>query len=150
MVGNRGRPAQTDNHSGMFLLGRTPYNNKLNKSGCFSPQRINKNKAFGKALKIVLSHKEYECRPDNVYLQYKNLIWKDKSSWEIWSDKNDEAFGIIITTLTNDQAGMFIGETNAKKVWDSLKKTYTVNLEDKIIDIGLELKNIRMKDKMKL
>ncbi|UYV62882.1 PPAP2A [Cordylochernes scorpioides] len=40
---------------------------------------------------------------------------EDKSSWEIWSDKNDEAFGIIITTLTNEQAGMFIGETNAKK-----------------------------------
>ncbi|UYV81320.1 hypothetical protein LAZ67_20000761 [Cordylochernes scorpioides] len=71
---------------------------------------------------------------------------EDKSSWEIWSDKNDEAFGIIITTLTNEQAGMFIGETNAKKVWDSLRKTYTGNLEDKIIDIGLELKNIRMKD----
>ncbi|UYV85167.1 hypothetical protein LAZ67_X004795 [Cordylochernes scorpioides] len=61
-------------------------------------------------------------------------------------DKNDEAFGIIITTLTNEQAGMFIGETNAKKVWDSLRKTYTGNLEDKIIDIGLELKNIKMKD----
>ncbi|UYV73960.1 hypothetical protein LAZ67_11001597 [Cordylochernes scorpioides] len=71
---------------------------------------------------------------------------EDKSSWEILSDKNDEAFGIIITTLTNEQAGMFIGETNAKKVWDSLRKTYTGNLEDKIIDIGLELKNIRMKD----
>ncbi|UYV70259.1 hypothetical protein LAZ67_7002299, partial [Cordylochernes scorpioides] len=71
---------------------------------------------------------------------------EDKSSLEIWSDKNDEAFGIIITTLTNEQAGMFIGETNAKKVWDSLRKTYTGNLEDKIIDIGLELKNIRMKD----
>ncbi|UYV84588.1 hypothetical protein LAZ67_X002732, partial [Cordylochernes scorpioides] len=40
---------------------------------------------------------------------------EDKSSREIWSDKNDEAFGIIITTLTKEQAGMFIGETNAKK-----------------------------------
>ncbi|UYV84441.1 hypothetical protein LAZ67_X002182 [Cordylochernes scorpioides] len=70
----------------------------------------------------------------------------DKSSWEIWSDKNDEAFGIIITTLTNEQAGMFIGETNAKKVWDSLRKTYTGNLEDKIIDIGLELKNFKLND----
>ncbi|UYV81623.1 hypothetical protein LAZ67_20001740 [Cordylochernes scorpioides] len=71
---------------------------------------------------------------------------EERSFWEIWSDKNDEAFGIIITTLTNEQARMFIGETNAKKVWDSLKKTHTGNLEDKIIDIGLELKNIRMKD----
>ncbi|UYV72181.1 K02A2.6-like [Cordylochernes scorpioides] len=69
---------------------------------------------------------------------------EDKSSWEICSDKN-EAFVIIITTLTNEQAGMFIGETNAKKVWDSLRKTYTGNLEDKIIDKGLELKNIKMK-----
>ncbi|UYV84413.1 hypothetical protein LAZ67_X002051 [Cordylochernes scorpioides] len=41
---------------------------------------------------------------------------------------------------------MFLDETKAKKVWDELKKIYTGNLEDKIIDIGLELKNIKMKN----
>ncbi|UYV66907.1 hypothetical protein LAZ67_4003288, partial [Cordylochernes scorpioides] len=47
---------------------------------------------------------------------------EDKSSWESWSEKDDGAFRIIITTLTNEQAGMCIGETNAKKVWNSLRK----------------------------
>ncbi|UYV82410.1 hypothetical protein LAZ67_21001978, partial [Cordylochernes scorpioides] len=100
------------------------------------------------------THSDKQLPESNVNLPKINLPifndpepdMEDKSSWEIWSDKNDEAFGIIITTLTNEQAGMFIGETNAKKVWDSLRKTYTGNLEDKIIDIGLELKDIKMKD----
>ncbi|UYV81528.1 hypothetical protein LAZ67_20001451, partial [Cordylochernes scorpioides] len=87
-----------------------------------------------------------EDAPSYSTVKKMELDMEDKSSWEIWSDKNDEAFGIIITTLSNEQAGMFIGETNAKKVWDSLRKTYTGNLEDKIIDLGLELKNIKMKD----
>ncbi|UYV61392.1 hypothetical protein LAZ67_1004695 [Cordylochernes scorpioides] len=71
---------------------------------------------------------------------------KDEVAWQIWSEKNDEAFGIIVTTLSDEQAGMFLDETKAKKVWDELKKIYTGNLEDKIIDIGLELKNIKMKN----
>ncbi|UYV77867.1 hypothetical protein LAZ67_15002623, partial [Cordylochernes scorpioides] len=71
---------------------------------------------------------------------------KDEVAWQIWSEKNDEAFGIIVTTLSDEQAGMFLDETKAKKVWDELKKIYTGKLEDKIIDIGLELKNIKMKN----
>ncbi|UYV79912.1 hypothetical protein LAZ67_18001028, partial [Cordylochernes scorpioides] len=71
---------------------------------------------------------------------------KDEVAWQIWSEKNDEAFGIIVTTLSDEQAGMFLDETKAKKVWDELKKIYMGNLEDKIIDIGLELENIKMKD----
>ncbi|UYV76806.1 hypothetical protein LAZ67_14002076, partial [Cordylochernes scorpioides] len=71
---------------------------------------------------------------------------KDEVAWQIWSEKNDEAFGIIVTTLSDEQAGMFLDETKAKKVWDELKKIYTGNLEDKIIDIGLELKNIKVKN----
>ncbi|UYV82668.1 hypothetical protein LAZ67_22000457, partial [Cordylochernes scorpioides] len=71
---------------------------------------------------------------------------KDEVAWQIWSEKNDEAFGIIVTTLSDEQARMFLDETKAKKVWDELKKIYTGNLEDKIIDIGLELKNIKMKN----
>ncbi|UYV66039.1 hypothetical protein LAZ67_3006262 [Cordylochernes scorpioides] len=53
---------------------------------------------------------------------------------------------VRVTTLSDEQAGMFLDETKAKKVWDELKKIYTGNLEDKIIDIGLELKNIKMKN----
>ncbi|UYV69363.1 hypothetical protein LAZ67_6003328 [Cordylochernes scorpioides] len=52
----------------------------------------------------------------------------------------------ILILGKDEQAGMFLDETKAKKVWDELKKIYTGNLEDKIIDIGLELKNIKMKN----
>ncbi|UYV74635.1 hypothetical protein LAZ67_12000343 [Cordylochernes scorpioides] len=45
-----------------------------------------------------------------------------------------------------EKAGIFIGETNAKTVWDELKRIHTGNIEDKIIDIGLELKNIQMRN----
>ncbi|UYV74280.1 hypothetical protein LAZ67_11002829 [Cordylochernes scorpioides] len=69
---------------------------------------------------------------------------KDKYLWDTYDKKNDEAFGIIITTLSDQQAGMFLDVTKAKKVWDDLKRIYTGNLEDKIIDVGLELKNIKM------
>ncbi|UYV65615.1 hypothetical protein LAZ67_3004867 [Cordylochernes scorpioides] len=55
---------------------------------------------------------------------------KDEVAWKIWSVKNDEAFGIIVTTLSDEQAGKFLDETKAKKVWDELKKIYTGNLED--------------------
>ncbi|UYV79871.1 hypothetical protein LAZ67_18000944 [Cordylochernes scorpioides] len=91
---------------------------------------------------VLRGRKLFKC-----VISYPEPEMEDKSSWEIWSEKNYEAFGIIITTLTNEQTGMFRGETNAKREWDSLRKTITGNLEDKIIDIGLELKNIRMKDK---
>ncbi|UYV76796.1 K02A2.6-like, partial [Cordylochernes scorpioides] len=40
---------------------------------------------------------------------------KDEVAWQIWSEKNDEAFGIIVTTLSDEQAGMFLDETKAKK-----------------------------------
>lgn len=62
---------------------------------------------------------------------------------DLWESKNDEAFGIIILTLSQEQAGMFIGETKAKKVWEELKRIHTGTVEDKRIDIGLELKNIK-------
>lgn len=39
----------------------------------------------------------------------------------------------------------FIGETNAKTVWKQLETRYAGNIEDRKIDIGLKLKNIRMK-----
>ncbi|CAK9821285.1 Retrovirus-related Pol polyprotein from transposon TNT 1-94 [Anthophora retusa] len=62
----------------------------------------------------------------------------------LWETKNDEAFGIIILTLSDEHAGLFLGETSAKKVWNELKNMYMGQAEDQIIDIGLELRNIRM------
>lgn len=63
---------------------------------------------------------------------------------EAWEAKNNEAFGIIILTLSSEQAGQFIGETNAKTVWRQLETRYAGNIKDRKIDIGLELKNIKM------
>ncbi|UYV80109.1 hypothetical protein LAZ67_18001721 [Cordylochernes scorpioides] len=71
---------------------------------------------------------------------------KEEEIFKEWEDKNDEAFGIIIVNLSPEQAGIFIGETNAKTVWDELKRIHTRNIEDKIIDIGLELKSIQMRN----
>ncbi|UYV70659.1 hypothetical protein LAZ67_8000192, partial [Cordylochernes scorpioides] len=71
---------------------------------------------------------------------------KEEEFFKEWEDKNDEAFGIIIVNLSPEQAGIFIGETNATTVWDELKRIHTGNIEDKIIDIGLELKNIQMRN----
>lgn len=48
--------------------------------------------------------------------------------------KNNEAFGIIILTLSSEQAGQFIGETNAKIVWKQLETRYAGNIEDRKID----------------
>jgi len=54
---------------------------------------------------------------------YKNVIENEEpspnagASTEAWETKNNEAFGIIILTLSSEQAGQFIGKTNAKTVW---------------------------------
>lgn len=63
-----------------------------------------------------------------------------------WERKNDEAFGIIVLTLSSDQAGQFLREPKAKKIWDSLKQRYAGNVEDRRIDVGLELENIKMRN----
>ncbi|UYV72861.1 hypothetical protein LAZ67_10001016, partial [Cordylochernes scorpioides] len=71
--------------------------------------------------KLDLSKAYHQIEMDDISKKYlvvsthKEPDMEDKSYWKIWSDKNDEAFGMIITTLTNEQAGMFIGETIAKK-----------------------------------
>ncbi|CAK9806335.1 hypothetical protein ANTPLA_LOCUS4843 [Anthophora plagiata] len=64
----------------------------------------------------------------------------------LWETKNDEAFDIIILTLSDEHAGLFLGGTSAKKVWNELKNMYMCQAEDQIIDIGLELRNIRMRN----
>ena len=61
-----------------------------------------------------------------------------------WETKNDEAFGILVTTLSDAQAGQFLTENKAKTVWEVLKRTHAGKAEDRRIDIALELKNITM------
>ncbi|UYV67878.1 K02A2.6-like [Cordylochernes scorpioides] len=77
-------------------------------------------------LKIHFLHSHLDFFPDNlgavsdehgerfhqdissVEKRYQEPDMEDKSTWEIWSDKKDEAFGIVITKWTNEQAGMII------------------------------------------
>lgn len=68
----------------------------------------------------------------------------EQNARDKWEEQNDDAFGIIILTLAPEQAAQFINETNAKKVWEELKNTYAGNIEDRKIDIQMELKNLKM------
>ncbi|GFU99805.1 RBR-type E3 ubiquitin transferase [Trichonephila clavipes] len=48
--------------------------------------------------------------------------------------------------LTHEQALQFAAEDNAKVLWDKIRATYMGEGEDRKIDAGNELKNIRMKN----
>ena len=73
-----------------------------------------------------------------------NLETPEGKVRQIWESKNDEAFGILIMTISEEQAGQFLVETKAKNLWEELRKLHEGNAQDRKIDIGLELKNIRM------
>lgn len=73
-----------------------------------------------------------------------NLETPEGKARQIWESKNDEAFGILIMTISEEQAGQFLVETKAKNLWEELRKLHEGNAQDRKIDIGLELKNIRM------
>lgn len=38
-----------------------------------------------------------------------------------WEEQNDDAFSIIVLTLSGEQASLFINDNDAKKVWFELK-----------------------------
>lgn len=63
---------------------------------------------------------------------------------EAWEVKNDKAISIINVTLSTEQAGLFIGARSAKKVWEDLRRIHAGNVEDRKIDIALELRNLKM------
>ncbi|UYV72012.1 hypothetical protein LAZ67_9001549, partial [Cordylochernes scorpioides] len=70
-----------------------------------------------------------------------------------WRAIHQDAIRTLIDSLPRRVAACiavrgwhFIGETNAKIVWDELERIHTGNIEDNIIDIGLELKNIQMRN----
>ena len=75
---------------------------------------------------------------------------KEAAEMLIYEEQNDEAFAIIILTLSSEVAAMFTAETSAKKIWLELEKIHTGNREDRIIDIGLELRGIQMGESEKV
>ncbi|GFU59008.1 retrovirus-related Pol polyprotein from transposon TNT 1-94 [Trichonephila clavipes] len=52
----------------------------------------------------------------------------------------------VNSALVNEQALQFAAEDNAKVLWDKIRATYMGEGEDRKIDAGNELKNIRMKN----
>ncbi|GFU44249.1 retrovirus-related Pol polyprotein from transposon TNT 1-94 [Trichonephila clavipes] len=63
-----------------------------------------------------------------------------------WITKNSDAIAYIKLSLADEQALQFAAEDNAKVLWDKIRATYIGEGEDRKIDVGNELKNIRMKN----
>lgn len=56
-----------------------------------------------------------------------NLEFAEEKRTSRWKNKNDEALGIIVTTLSDEQAGQFLTESSARRVWDKLRETHVVD-----------------------
>ncbi|GFT05247.1 RBR-type E3 ubiquitin transferase [Trichonephila clavipes] len=89
-------------------------------------------------MKAALSLK----RLDSLILNEKpeGLTRKDEMDW---ITKNSDAIAYIKLLLADEQAA---AEDNAKVLWDKIRATYIGEGEDRKIDAGNELKNIRMKN----
>ncbi|GFU34167.1 retrovirus-related Pol polyprotein from transposon TNT 1-94 [Trichonephila clavipes] len=72
-----------------------------------------------------------------------DLTRKDEMDW---ITKNSDAIAYIKLSLADEQALQFAAEDNAKVLWDKIRATYIGEGEDRKIDAGNELKNIRMKN----
>ncbi|GFU63371.1 retrovirus-related Pol polyprotein from transposon TNT 1-94 [Trichonephila clavipes] len=72
-----------------------------------------------------------------------DLTRKDEMDW---ITKNSDAIAYIKLSLADEQALQFAAEDNAKVLWDKIRATYMGEGEDRKIDAGNELKNIRMKN----
>ncbi|GFV88615.1 retrovirus-related Pol polyprotein from transposon TNT 1-94 [Trichonephila clavipes] len=71
-----------------------------------------------------------------------DLTRKDEMDW---ITKNSDAIAYIKLSLADEQALQFAAEDNVKVLWDKIRATYMGEGEDRKIDAGNELKNIRMK-----
>ncbi|GFT86512.1 retrovirus-related Pol polyprotein from transposon TNT 1-94 [Trichonephila clavipes] len=72
-----------------------------------------------------------------------DLTRKDEMDW---ITKNSDAIAYIKLSLADEQALQFAAEDNAKVLWDKIRATYIGEGEDRKIDAGNELKNIRRKN----
>ncbi|XP_036142140.1 uncharacterized protein LOC118645371 [Monomorium pharaonis] len=69
-----------------------------------------------------------------------------KKEKEDWDEKNADAVACIRLSLSDNQILQFANETNAKRLWKAIHDTYAGPAEDRAIDTGEELKNIKMTD----
>ncbi|GBM09652.1 hypothetical protein AVEN_60279-1 [Araneus ventricosus] len=71
--------------------------------------------------------------------------------YKAWSKKNKEAMGIIVLSLTAEQAIIYKSIKKAKDIWNEIKLRFEGAVEDRKIDLMLEpisLKNHRAKASM--
>lgn len=69
---------------------------------------------------------------------------QSRKSWDNWSKKNKEAYGLIVLTLGSEQAIIYRGIKNAKEVWESIKKRQEGPIKDKRMDLLLEMSKIKI------
>lgn len=71
----------------------------------------------------------------------------DKKEKKDWDEKNADAIACIRLSLGDNQILQFANETNAKRLWKAIHDTYSAGpAEDRTIDAGEELKNIKIMD----
>lgn len=69
-----------------------------------------------------------------------------KKGKEVWDEKNADAIDCIHLSLSDSQILQFANEVNAKRLWKLIHDTYVGPAEDRAIDAGEKLKNIRMQN----
>ncbi|GBO42326.1 hypothetical protein AVEN_184286-1 [Araneus ventricosus] len=55
-----------------------------------------------------------------------------------WSKKNEEAMGILVLSLTAEQAIIYKGMKKAKDIWNEIKLRFQGDVEDRKIDLMLD------------
>ncbi|XP_077259086.1 uncharacterized protein LOC143895669 [Temnothorax americanus] len=63
-----------------------------------------------------------------------------------WDEKNADAVACIRLSLSDEQVLQFATVYSAKQLWNAILDAYTGPAEDRAIDAGEELRNIRMTD----
>lgn len=69
---------------------------------------------------------------------------KEKDEWD---EKNADAVAYIRLSLSEQQIIQFANETVAKQLWKAIHNAFAGPAEDRAIDAGEELRNIKMMDK---
>ena len=67
---------------------------------------------------------------------------KTTNAWKEWKDKNDQAMELIVLNLSPEQLGQFLGKEKAKEVWNELKSIHVGKIEDRKIDVQVEMKGV--------
>ncbi|GBL73831.1 hypothetical protein AVEN_230791-1 [Araneus ventricosus] len=74
-------------------------------------------------------------------MKAEGLSEKNESEWE---QTNSDAIAYIKLSLSDEQILQFAAESNAKILWNKIKSTFTGQTEDRKIDTGNELKNLKI------